>query len=365
MDIQDEIDRSFGAGPEPGPVDALVADGRRALRRRRATTGAAALAIVLIAGGTTWAAAGPGTHARGADPSIASDTSPGPSEEESPSGPVHQSPATLEKDGTLVLQDGVTVLRRVDNPMELEPPKLSVGLVLDDNGKQVWMLIESDPGGGFSILDDAHRAATTFDRWLREAVAENEPGKVNAPAEEEPASYTGDGRLVLRDGVTILRRVDNPMGLEPPAQSVGLALDDRGRKIWMLLQTDPSGSSSTREDAGKRFATFDQWLQATCEDQRSANTDPVQVATALHGELTVARGVEVLEKVVAPAAAAAYGPVDEQVAAKLRLVDGSVVFALVGPSGATTVDPAVLEAPTMDAFLAHLRAQGDNGEGLR
>ena len=25
----------------------------------------------------------------------------------------------------------------------------------------------------------------------------------------------------------------------------------------------------------------------------------------------------------------------------------------------------VLEAPTMDAFLAHLRAQGDNGEGLR
>jgi len=133
----------------------------------------------------------------------------------------------------------------------------------------------------------------------------------------------------------------------------------------MLLQTDPSGSSSTWEDARKRFATFDQWLQATLEDQSSANTHPVQVATALHGELTVARGVEVLEKVVAPAAAAAYGPVDEQVAAKLRLVDGSVVFALVGPEGATTVDPAVLEAPTMDAFLAHLRAQGDNGEGLR
>ena len=48
MDIQDEIDRSFGPGPEPGPVDALVADGRRALRRRRATTAAAALAIVLV-----------------------------------------------------------------------------------------------------------------------------------------------------------------------------------------------------------------------------------------------------------------------------------------------------------------------------
>src|SRR6476469_6563963 len=357
MDIQDEIDRSFGAGPEPGPVDALVADGRRALRRRRATTGAAALAVVLIAGGTTWAAAGPGPHARGADPSVASDTSPGPGEEEHPAA-AHQSPATLDTDGTLVLQDGVTVLRRVDNPMALEPPKLSVGLVLDDNGKQVWMLLEADPGGGFSILDDAHRAATTFDRWLREVVAENEPGKVTAYPEEEPASYTGDGRLVLRDGVTILRKVDNPMGLEPPTQSVGLVLDDQGRKIWMLLQTDPSGRSSIRDDPGKRFATFDEWLQATCADQRSASTDPAQVATALHGELTVARGGEVLEKVVAPAAAAAYGPVDEQVAAKLRLVDGSVVFALVGPRGATTVDPAVLEAPTMDAFLAHLRTQG-------
>ena len=44
---------------------------------------------------------------------------------------------------------------------------------------------------------------------------------------------------------------------------------------------------------------------------------------------------------------------------------GRGAFALVGPDGGTTVDPAVLEAPTMRAFLDHLQAQGDNGEGLR
>ena len=53
------------------------------------------------------------------------------------------------------------------------------------------------------------------------------------------------------------------------------------------------------------------------------------------------------------------------VAARLRLTDGTVVFSLIGPDGETTVDPAVLDTPTMDAFLRHLQGQGDNGEGLR
>ena len=51
---------------------------------------------------------------------------------------------------------------------------------------------------------------------------------------------------------------------------------------------------------------------------------------------------------------------------KYRTPQGDVVFALLIAGGdATTVDPAVLEAPTMAAFLRHLAAQGDSGEGLR
>jgi hypothetical protein len=42
-----------------------------------------------------------------------------------------------------------------------------------------------------------------------------------------------------------------------------------------------------------------------------------------------------------------------------------VVFGRVDAWRTTTVDPAVLQAPTMAAFLQYLAAQGDTGEGLR
>ena len=59
MSIQDEIDTSFGTGPEEGPVHAILAEGHRALRRRRiALTGAAALAVVVVGGSAVFAAGG-------------------------------------------------------------------------------------------------------------------------------------------------------------------------------------------------------------------------------------------------------------------------------------------------------------------
>ena len=362
MDIQDEIDRSFGSGPEPRPVDALVADGRRALRRRRATTGAAALAIVLVAGGTTWAAAGPGTQARGADPSVTSDASPRPRE---------QQPATYDGDGTLVLRDGVTVLRQVDNPMNLEPPKKSVGLVLDDHGKNIWMLLESDPGGGFSILGDAHEAETTFDRWLREAVAENQQGSFTAPAEEEPAAYTGDGRLVLQDGVTVLRQVDNPMDLEPPKKSVGLVLDDHGKNIWMLLESDPGGGFSARVDAGETHPTFDLWLA----DQVAVQQGRPMLALVAFGDAETLvpdeDGVEVLEQRASPQMPADFASTRDRTAVAEVRWKGSLWFVLARqlpgspPQYFPTESSVAHGATTIDGFLEYARAQYSSGDGLR
>ena len=369
MDIHDEIDRSFGAGPEPRPVDALVADGRRALRRRRATTGAAALALVLVAGGTTWAAAGPGPHARGADPSVTSSRSPGPSEEEPPVA--RRELATYAKDGTLVLQDGVTIVRRVDNPMDLELPKRSVGLVLDDRGKTVWMLLESDPGGGFSIIDDAGRAEKTFDRWLREAVAENQPGANTAPAEEEPASYDGHGTLVLQDGVTILRRVDNPMNLEPPKKSLGLVLDDHGTKIWMLLESEPDGGFTARDDAGRTYPTFDLWLADQVAIQQG--TPMLALVAFGDGETLVPDedGVELLDQRPSPQMPPDFAsPRDRTAVAEVRW-QGSLWFVLARqlpgsppqyfPTEASVADGAT----TLDGFLEFARGRYSSGDGLR
>lgn len=369
MDIQDEIDRSFGAGPEPGPVDALVADGRRALRRRRATTGAAALAIVLVAGGTTWAVAGPGTQAGGDDRPVASDTSPGPGEEEPPAT-AHQSPATLDQDGTLVLRDGVTVLRRVDDPMHLEPPKRSVGLVLDDHGKQVWMLIESDPAGGFSVLDDSHEAETTFDRWLREAVSENQPGATTA-TEEAPAHYAGDGRLVIRRDVTVVRRVDNPLGLAPPLDSVGLVLDVGGTREWMLLRTNSNGSTSTMDEAGASAPTFDRWLAG----QVALNTGPIlsHLVFLGEGETIVAPdvSVQINDQRPSPRLPAGFARPGDRTAVAWLLYEGTYWFVLARqvpgsqPELFFTRASEADDATSIDEFLDWARVKYADGEGLR
>lgn len=368
MDIQDEIDRSFGTGPEPGPVQALVADGRRALRRRRATTGAAALAIVLVAGGTAWAAAGPGAHTRGAGPSVASSGSPGPGEEETPVSRRHL--ATFDKDGSLVLEDGVTIVRRVDNPMDLALPSRSVGLVLDDHGKKVWMLLQADPGGGSSIIDDAGRAGRTFDRWLREVVAENQPDASTAPAEKEPASYDGDGTLVLQDGVTILRRVENPMNLEPPKKSLGLVLDDHGTKVWMLLESEPDGGFSARDDAGRTYPSFDLWLADQVAIQQG--TPMLTLVAFGNGETLVpdADGVELLDQRPSPQMPADFASPRDRTAVAVVRWQGSLWFVLArqAPGSAPEYFPtesSVADATTLDGFLDFARGRYSGGEGLR
>ena len=72
MNIQDEIDASFGTGPAEGPVHAILADGHRALRRRRlATSGAAALVAVVLGGSAVFAAGGGADNAGGPDADVA------------------------------------------------------------------------------------------------------------------------------------------------------------------------------------------------------------------------------------------------------------------------------------------------------
>ena len=136
-----------------------------------------------------------------------------------------------------------------------------------------------------------------------------------------------------------------------------------GGAVWMLITWRPGGTGALSDPEGKRFAVFEDWLDATWAEQQGE--EPPPLARVVDGELSVMAGVKALEAISHPQQAAAYGPVDQQWAAKLRLADGSVVFARVDPEGATTVDPAVLDAPTMNAFLAHLGQQGDSGEGLR
>ena len=123
------------------------------------------------------------------------------------------------------------------------------------------------------------------------------------------------------------------------------------------------GASATWEPPGKRFARFDDWVQAARDAAEGRPEDTV--AHLEHGQVVLAPGWTVVVRVADPEEAAAYGPVDDQIAVELRDPDGRAWFALVGPDSAKIVDAAALDSPTMASFLDHLESQGDNGEGLR
>jgi hypothetical protein len=100
--------------------------------------------------------------------------------------------------------------------------------------------------------------------------------------EDEPAGRFHRGGLVtftragldVRDGVEVVRRVDNPLGLKAPYDSIGLVLRHDGVITWMSLEASkPDGSPLVHEPwdpaqnadeisvaAESGWPTFDLWL---------------------------------------------------------------------------------------------------------
>ncbi|KRF34947.1 hypothetical protein [Nocardioides sp. Soil805] len=304
----DQIDRSFGEGPRlPEPARYLAA-GRAAVRRRRLAAGVASLAAVAVLFGATWAVL-PGDARAGAG-LVANDPSPSTAAE-SPS-PTAESPSAPE----------------------LEP------------------LVESDA---------EVRIARTDDEMVMLG-----RGPAVAPLD--------DGSLVRRPGWTVERLVVLEDLARHKSWGVDLSRDDGTAEQWALASWSSDGATSISFDRpGKRFAEFEDWIRATwADEQRFKDVEPGQdvpvddsVAAFVDGDVVAADGVTLLEVVMSPKEAAAYGPVAKQAAVRLRLADGTEMFGRVDEWGTTTVDPAVLDAPTMAAFLRHLASQADSGEGLR
>jgi hypothetical protein len=299
----DEIERSFGDGPALLPASAYVQSGRAAVRRRRVAAGAASVAACLVLGGLGWTSLPGGTGPDAGQ--VANDPSPTNSPSTDSVGPDQGEPSVP---ATPVLA-----------PLATSPADVRLA----------------------------------------------RPGEREEMVGSAAVTVLGDGTLIRRAGWTVERLEVQRADDRSRVWGIATTRDDGAEGEWILLTWASQGTSSaTWNPPGQRFATFDEWLAVTVEEQLGEPGAPV--ARARDGALVdVATGTTVIQEVPAPAQAAAYGPVEDQVAVRLRLADGTEVFAIVGPDGATTVDPAVLETPTMAAFLRHLESQGDSGEGLR
>jgi hypothetical protein len=210
MLLREEIEQSFGTGPDHRPVEELVARGRRRLLRRRAAEMVAAVAVVGVVG-ATYSAVAPGGGADRGSPPIAGDPSGGgvtPGDgQTTPDEAVGSSmdfggsggsiglgnkaeQVTLTEDGKLVTGKDVEVLDQVDNPAHVDPPEYSVAVDVNIAGERQWIYLAVGPDFNVGAAQPVDETTTqTFRDWADEAAHADYGSKVDGtevPSVEDP-----------------------------------------------------------------------------------------------------------------------------------------------------------------------------------
>jgi hypothetical protein len=226
--LGDLLDRSFGSGPAglPTPADRLES-GRRALQRRRRLIVAGTSAAVVVTIGAGFALSG-AVGERGADGPTPPLATPGPTAASpaATASPADQAedqastaerehrqaqrlvsrrfPASLDTGGNVVVKDGWRITERVENPLGLQPPEASLGVVVTDGVATRWMLLtleHQQDGDGqptdqlspAASADDPGKGYARFEDWLAEM------GALNGGPEIQPL-LTVDDADRLRPG---------------------------------------------------------------------------------------------------------------------------------------------------------------------
>lgn len=240
MNLTEELDRSFGSGPEHRPIEDRLVAGRRLIRHRRTTASAAALAVIaVVASGVALT----GADDPSSDPGIAEPPSEEPSDDGFRLGRGER--IGLTPDGTLLVRDGVEVLEEVENPLGYSPPDHSLGVVYRFESTTYWALTTIEPTGNHfaatTATDGAGKSFPTFQYWLDDRVALQQGDK-----EMLALVSFGEGETLLpRDGVEILQQtgdVELPANFAGPNDKTAVAeVTYRGER-WYVLARQVDGS---------------------------------------------------------------------------------------------------------------------------
>lgn len=228
MDTQlsDELDRSFGAGPEHRPLEATLDAGHRALRRRRRLRWSSAVAAVaVLAAVGAWQAV-----PRSDPPQVAApdDRTEDANRTWRDLDPIPQFDDTEEQvfydsDEVLVVRDGATVLSRTDDPWIVEGIDRSVALIIRDGSRTYWSFAwqaANDWAHSVSVRsEDVHGAS--FEQWLDSEIALNAP----PGAQPDHLTLTPDGTLRAASGARIIDQTEDlPARLAPEGYTAVAAL---------------------------------------------------------------------------------------------------------------------------------------------
>jgi hypothetical protein len=193
-------------------------------------------------------------------------------------------------------------------------------------------------------------------------VREAEPGEIEDFGAPGMMAVTalGSGQLVHAPGWTVDRLEVLRARDHKRVWALALSSDDADEGQWVRLTWRPTGVGAIWDPPKDRM-TFDEWADVIWAE---AQGKEVPAALLVDDRVEPGPGVIVLEAILHPEEAAAFGPVQDRAAALLELRDGTRVYALVTRSGSTVVDPAELPEDTLAGFLAHLESVGESGGDL-
>ena len=224
MNIQDEIDASFGTGPEEAPVHVLVARGHRALRRRRlATSGAAAAVVVVLGGGAVFAAGGGADRAGGTGDVAGSPSATASPEAATPtrkqiSRALRLQLADYRDNGRFTVDPRARVVQRLDNPYHLAAPARSTAVAVEFRGATYWFAAyryADGSGGGSSTWSGD--TDLSFEDWVASeemlggGTTSSGPGDWPGIPDLDVVRFVGTGEeLEPTNGATILQQRPSP-----------------------------------------------------------------------------------------------------------------------------------------------------------
>lgn len=311
IDLRDAIDASFGEGPPLPPAGDRLAAGQAAVRRRRLGTvagSATAVAAVVVA---SFALTGQGGR----------------------------------------------------DPQGTEPLAPSSTSAAESSTSEAELQAELD-----RLAEQARAEAARVER-ARKADLVNK----QFPASLDP----NDGSLVVKRGWEVVQRVEEPVGFAPPEKSLGVVVTDGTTTRWMLLclnqvydhannpivgEVSPSASA---DDANKGYSRFEDWLASMAAISGGPQNDPLVVVSA-DDEVTAGPAATLVDLQEIPVVDGYTSPGD-RVAEVER--DGRTWWVVLRGHGAQAevipVDGDVLPESTLDALLAYLAQQTQNGEGVR
>lgn len=265
-----------------------------------------------------------------------------------------------------LLGQGHRALRR--RRMSVAGAGLAAAVVM--GGVVLWSTGDGGTGADRPFVDEPTSQAPTPDPDPWQVVPAGDP----AIEGTELVGWDNDGRLKVREGVTVLHYADNPLGFKAPDRSAAMAVSVDGAETWLVTQfnVDAEGTMSSgtaSEEARRSFPTFELWL----DDQVAmAHGDPTLslVRFGPDGLLeTRDDDVTLIQQRADPDLGPTFaGPDDVTAVAEVRWGEERwyVLARQVGNHDPEYFPTAAsVSAPTLDGFIAYARDAYANGGGLR